>query len=166
MQKPALSGQYYNTPAFRSLPLESVLSLVESVACSVSRDPSPFGLALAERLRSGKRVPVAGRKAPSELRRAERIPLAIPVFVRGVDQRGNDFLEFTTALNVSNGGVLLATRQKLPRFTRVSLEVPSAPLPHLTSSPHFVRTREARLVRLAASNGCNLWGLKFTRPLK
>ena len=92
--------------------------------------------------------------------------MAIPVFVRGVDQRGKEFLEFTTALNVSKGGVLLAIRQDLPRSSRVSLEIPSAPLPQLAVSPHFVRTLQARLVRLAASNGCYLWGLKFTRPLK
>ncbi len=108
----------------------------------------------------------AGRKPAHELRRWERIPLAIPIFVRGVDQAGNEFLEFTTALNVSSGGALLAIRRDLSRSTRVSLEIPAAPLPRLKAAPRFVRTLEARLLRLASSNGCNLWGLKFARPVK
>ena len=109
---------------------------------------------------------VAEQKAVAELRRWERLPLGIPVFVRGMDRRGKGFLEFTTALNVSNGGALLAIRQDLPRLSRVSLEIPSAPVPSMSAIPHFVRTREARLVRLAASNGCYLWGLKFNRAIK
>ncbi len=111
-------------------------------------------------------VPLTTAKSASELRRFERIPLAIPVFVRGRDRQGKEFLEFTTALNVSSGGVLLATRQDMPRSSRVVLEVPAAPVPASARTPKFVRSAEARLVRLAHSNGCHLWGLKFTRPLK
>jgi len=108
---------------------------------------------------------VAKRKA-AEMRKAERIALAIPVFLRGVDERGKEFLEFTTALNVSRGGALLATRRRLADATSVSLEIPSAPLPQMAHMPRFVRSLDGEPVRLAHANGCYLWGLKFTRPIE
>jgi PilZ domain len=91
--------------------------------------------------------------------------LSIPVFVRGVDQDGKEFLEFATALNISAGGILLATRRSLPRSTSLSLEIPVAPLPPDTVSPHSVRSLKARLVRITHGERCHLLGLKFTRSL-
>ena len=104
-------------------------------------------------------------KAGPERRKYQRLPLSIPVFVRGVDQDGKEFLEFATALNISAGGVLLATRRSLPRSTNLSLEIPVAPLPPNTVSPQSVRTLKARLVRITHDERCHLLGLKFTRPL-
>ena len=104
-------------------------------------------------------------KSASERRKHQRLPLSIPVFVRGVDQDGKDFLEFATALNISGGGVLLATRRSLPRSTSLSLEIPVAPLPANTVSPQSVRSLKARLVRITHGERCHLLGLKFTRPL-
>ncbi len=101
----------------------------------------------------------------SERRRWQRIPLAIPVFVRGIKEGGEGFVEFTTALNLSAGGALLATRRYLPPSSRVSLEIPTAPLPRLAFPPRFVRTIKARVLRVAHSNGGTLSSLRFTRPL-
>ncbi len=109
---------------------------------------------------------MAGRKPDREKRRWERLPLAIPVFVRGINGQGKEFVEFTTALNVSAGGVLLAIRQNLTRSSLVSLEIPSAPLPRAPVLPNFVRTVQARLIRVAYSNGCNVCGLRFPRPIR
>jgi len=72
---------------------------------------------------------VTGQRGRRERRRFDRLPLAVPLFVRGVDEVGNEFLEFANALNISAAGVLLAVRRTLPRFSRVSLEIPSAPWP-------------------------------------
>jgi len=48
------------------------------------------------------------RKKPEIERRSwPRLPLAIPVFVRSRDEKGKEFLEFATALNVSAGGALI-----------------------------------------------------------
>lgn len=99
-----------------------------------------------------------------ERRRHERIPLAIPVFIRGSDAEGKEFLEFATALNISAGGALLATRRYLPRFARLSLEIPSAPLPRI-SLPRAVRRLQARLLRATVLDGYQLWNLKFSTPL-
>ena len=39
-------------------------------------------------------------------RQWERLPLAIPVFVRGIEPSGKQFIEFATALDISVGGAL------------------------------------------------------------
>lgn len=96
-------------------------------------------------------------------RRWQRIPLAIPVFVRGVDGEGREFLEFATALNISAGGALVAMRRQLPRCTKLSLEIPVAPVPIVM--PKTVRRLRARLVRVNMHDGYQLWGLKFAATL-
>lgn len=108
---------------------------------------------------------MAPRRAFVERRKNERIPLAVPVFVRGKGSDRKEFLEFATALNVSAGGALLATRRMLPRLTSVALEVPSAPMPRTKVLPKGVRRVRARLLRVTVVDGFQLWGIKFRTPL-
>jgi len=108
---------------------------------------------------------VAPRRASVERRKNERVPLAVPVFVRGKDAEGKEFLEFATTLNISGGGALLATRRLLPRVTTIALEVPSAPMPRTRVLPRAVRRLRARLLRVTVVNGYQLWGLKFSSSL-
>ncbi len=100
-----------------------------------------------------------------ERRLWQRLPLAIPVFLSGTDEHGKEFREFTTALNVSAGGALLATRRYLPLFSRVSLEIPSPPFPRVGIGSDFVRNMKARLVTVTPSQQCYLCGLRFSHPL-
>ena len=104
-------------------------------------------------------------KSGSERRKHQRLPLSIPVFVRGIDQDGKEFLEFATALNISAGGILLATRRSLPRSTNLALEIPVAPLPPNSITPQSVRSLKAKLIRITHGERCHLLGLKFHRPL-
>jgi hypothetical protein len=101
----------------------------------------------------------------AEKRRWDRLPVAIPVFVRGVDNQGKQFLEFATALNISAGGALLATRRSLPPSAIVSLEIPCAPMPPASVLPQCARELRAKLVRVTHASQCHLVGLKFSRPL-
>jgi len=94
-----------------------------------------------------------------------RLPLAIPVFVRSRDDKGKEFLEFATALNVSAGGALVAVRRSLPQSSQVLLEIPSAPLVAAACLPKASRTLRARAVRVSHAEGYHLLGLKFSRPL-
>ena len=105
-------------------------------------------------------------KAPIvERRRWPRLPLAIPVFVRGRVEHQKEFLEFATALNVSAGGMLVAVRHALPSEEEISLEIPSAPLAALANLPRAARHLRAKALRIDHSNTYNLVGLKFSRPL-
>jgi len=89
----------------------------------------------------------------------------VPVFVRGVDRQGREFVEFCTLLNECAGGALLAIRRALRRRSRVSLEMPSAPVLASVRSRRTVRTLKARVVRIVPVDGWSLCGLQFVRPL-
>lgn len=99
----------------------------------------------------------------AERRRWERLKVTIPVFVRGTDKQGKEFVEFTSMLNVSAGGGLIVMRHGAmsPR-ARISVEVPTAPWPQSESG---VKTFQGKLVRVRAESGYYLAALRFTRPL-
>ncbi len=105
------------------------------------------------------------RNPQIERRKWIRLPLAIPMFVRSRDEKGKEFLEFATALNVSAGGALVAVRRSLPLSAQVSLEIPSAPLASAAALPKAYRIVRARSVRVTHAEGYHLIGLKFSHPL-
>ncbi len=100
----------------------------------------------------------------AERRQWPRLPLAIPVFIKGRAAE-KDFLEFSTALNVSAGGMLVAVRHSFLPEEEVSLEIPSAPLVALNSLPRAVRTLRANALRMVHADAYNLVALRFSRPL-
>jgi len=108
---------------------------------------------------------VIARKVANERRKWTRLPLAIPVFVRSRDDKGKEFLEFATAVNVGAGGMLVAMRRSLPASSQVLLEIPSAPLAALASMRHASRSLRAKALRTSHAEGYYLMGLKFSRPL-
>jgi PilZ domain len=110
-------------------------------------------------IRLGRRKPV------SERREWPRLPLAIPVFVRGRDHAGKDFLEFATALNISAGGALVAVHRALRPAAQVSLEIPSAPLAESAPAQKNSRNLRGKIVRVNHAEGYSLIGLKFRRPV-
>jgi PilZ domain-containing protein len=116
----------------------------------------------SKELRTGMPMPPKG----TERRKHQRLPLSIPVFVRGKDDAGKDFLEFATALNISAGGALLASRRSLPKSSSLSLEIPVAPLPTDSISAHSIRSLKAKLIRVSPGEKYHLLGLKFTRAIQ
>src|SRR5438477_5096128 len=112
-----------------------------------------------------ERGPTAANRPTAERRRWVRLSLAIPVFVRGVDGQGREFVEFCTLLDESAGGALLAIRKPLRCRSRVSLEMPVAPALRNVNFRQTVRMLRARVVRIMPVDGWNLCGLQFVRPL-
>jgi hypothetical protein len=110
-------------------------------------------------------VRVKGQIRSEERRRWPRLPLAIPVFVRGRAETDKEYLEFATALNVSAGGMLVAVRRSIPAAAHLLLEIPSAPLAALASLPSVARNLRARVLRLSHAEGFNMVAVKFARPL-
>ena len=108
---------------------------------------------------------MAARIPQHERRKWRRLPLAIPVFVRGRDDNGKEFLEFATALNVSAGGALVAVQRNLPASGRISLEIPSGHMADLPGMPKATRRLPAKLVHIQPASQYNLIGLRFSRPL-
>ncbi len=100
-----------------------------------------------------------------ERRRWQRLPVAVPVFVRGADSTGKEFIEFATALNISAGGALVAMRRFFPASSDVSLEFPAAPVPENRLIPQSSRNLAGDIIRVVNSDRCDLWGVRFRRPL-
>jgi hypothetical protein len=105
------------------------------------------------------------KKLSQERRKWQRLPLAIPLFIRCRDENGKDVLEFATALNVSAGGMLVAVRRMLPAAAHYSLEIPGAPIPDAKILPQPSRLLRARRVRVVHAKDYHLVGLKFSRAL-
>jgi hypothetical protein len=121
---------------------------------------------LQERMAGTKpRLSSRRKRGIKERRGSQRIPLAIPIFVRGVDERGKEFLEFTTTLNISGGGVLLVMRRSLPVASKILLEIPAAPVPKVAAAPQFVRNLQAHIVRVIFSEPSYVWALQLAQPL-
>jgi hypothetical protein len=101
-----------------------------------------------------------------ERRRSERLPVGVPVFVRGLDEKQQPFVEFTTAWNISSHGALVATKRFLPLSTPVVLHVPSAPLPPKTLAAAHAQALNATPVYVKKNELMYLTGLEFSKPLK
>lgn len=106
---------------------------------------------------------MSGKKV-KECRRWPRLSLAIPVFVRGLDQERREFLEFGSILNVSAGGVLLAIRKRLWRNSRIWLEMPVGI--GVEVREHIQRRLRARVLRISLTEGGYLYAAQFYSPLK
>jgi hypothetical protein len=99
-----------------------------------------------------------------ERRQWPRLPIAIPVFIRGSDARGSEFLDFGTILNISAGGALFASRQHLLRGARVSLEIPVV-LAGGTIAKDGKRKFRARVLRTGSRNHFYRYAARFHSPL-
>ncbi len=119
---------------------------------------------MQEKLLSEKQVTIMAPQG-DDRRRWERLPVAVPVFVRGADKEGKEYLEFATALNLSAGGALVAMRRYFPASRELSLEFPAAPIAEEKLLSGSARTLAAQLVRVVNSERCDLWALQFARPL-
>lgn len=117
------------------------------------------------RKKVAQRTKVDGTNVQRERRKWPRLALAIPVFVRSRGENNKDLLEFATVLNVSAGGALVAVRRSLPLSSRVSLEIPSAPLVPTTRLPKASRMLRAQAVSITHADGYHLVGFQFAQPL-
>ena len=100
----------------------------------------------------------------AERRDWDRLPITIPFFVRGSKSNGEKVLEFANALDISAGGVLLATQRYVEPNTHITLEVPTA-LASKAHLPHSVSRLEATVLRCTPERQHFLLALQFEKPL-
>jgi hypothetical protein len=104
------------------------------------------------------------QKEKHERRKWYRLPLSIPFFMRGNRATGEEFLEFASALNLSAGGVLLASRKYVDAGTSVKLEIPVA-LVNKAQLPRSVSLLGATVLRCTPDRQYFLLGMEFKTPL-
>ena len=99
-------------------------------------------------------------------RRSPRIRLQVPLFLRGSDVSGVDFVELTKTLNISALGACIASTHVLQQDQVVHLTVP-APSPTSTGLvPTETPPIVARVLRQESAGDMHLFGLEFLRPLE
>jgi hypothetical protein len=64
-----------------------------------------------------------------ERRRERRVPLHLPMLVRGKDRSGEIFEERTSSVNLCRGGAAFATRVALELGSHVEIIIPVPPAP-------------------------------------
>ena len=102
----------------------------------------------------------------SSTRRSPRIRLQVPVFVRGTDASGSEFIELTKTLNISAFGACIASQHILRITQIVHLTIP-APSPASSSLvPSETPPISARVLRQDLVGEARLFGLEFLRPLE
>jgi hypothetical protein len=99
-------------------------------------------------------------------RRSPRIRLQIPVFVRGTDAFGAEFIELTKTLNISAFGACIACQHVLRPNQSVQLTIPT---PSPATPPGLVPSETppiiARVLRQNTVGETRLFGLEFVHPL-
>lgn len=106
-----------------------------------------------------------GLEVPST-RHSPRIRLQIPVFVRGTDASGTEFIELTKTLNISAFGACITSQHILRANQTVQLTIP-APSPASNSLvPSETPPILARVLRQNMAGDMRLFGLQFIHPLE
>ena len=100
-----------------------------------------------------------------ERRRFQRINLQIPLFVRGKDAYGEQFLELAKTLDISGLGAYVTCPRPLAIVDFVTLTIPA---PSITSSalvPAGMSPIQARVRRQREAGDVHLVGLEFLKPI-
>ena len=100
-----------------------------------------------------------------ERRRFPRIRLQVPLFIRGTDRDGLEFLELAKTVDISCHGARLLSHRPLQPNEIVSITVP-APLPRSSEfgecgTPPF----PARVRRLEFNEDVGMAAVEFLKPL-
>ncbi len=106
------------------------------------------------------------RLKSSSTRRSPRLRLQVPVFIRGTDASGAEFVELTKTVNISANGACIACIHALRLEQIVHLTIP-APSPASSSLvPSETPPITAKVLRHSAIGDMRLFGLDFIRPLE
>lgn len=100
-----------------------------------------------------------------EHRRSPRISLQVPLFVRGRDPLGEQFIELGKTLDISALGAFIASPRALEIKGFITLTIPA---PSITSSglvPAGMAPIQAKVKRQQEAGDVYLVGVEFLKPL-
>ena len=105
------------------------------------------------------------RLGSTERRRSPRIRLQVPIFMRGKDSSGAEFLELCKTLDISATGAFLACTRLLRLDHTVSLTIPAPSSASFLGLPPETPPFTARVRRQHATGNVHLIGVEFLKPL-
>jgi c-di-GMP-binding flagellar brake protein YcgR len=103
--------------------------------------------------------------ATAERRQAYRLHLQVPMFMRGTDAYGEEFVDLAKTLDISSGGAYLTSPRALAKAALITLTVPA---PSVSSSglvPASMAPIHARVLRQKEVGDVHLIGVQFLKPL-
>ena len=98
-------------------------------------------------------------------RRFQRIRLQVPLFIRGRDAHGEQFIEIAKTLDISALGAFLTCPRALMINQVITLTIPA---PSITSSalvPSGMAPIQARVKRQHEAGDVHLVGVEFLKPI-
>ena len=63
--------------------------------------------------------------AVEDKREYYRLPIRVPIFIKGIDKNGQEFFELTHTINVSASGACFITKQELQPFLDLTVSIPA-----------------------------------------
>jgi c-di-GMP-binding flagellar brake protein YcgR len=98
-----------------------------------------------------------------ERRRERRVPVQLPIVIRGIDRGGEKFEERTASVNVCRGGAAFATRFGLDLGGRLEINIPVIPS---AAEPDAEFSTHGRVVHIDAGieDGKAIVGVEFIGP--
>jgi c-di-GMP-binding flagellar brake protein YcgR len=76
-----------------------------------------------------------------------RLPLRVPVFIKGIDRNGDEFFELTQTVNVSASGACLFTKRDIANSTDLLVSIPAPVIPEAGVSEDHDFKFPAKVVR-------------------
>src|SRR5262245_10342204 len=103
--------------------------------------------------------------SPAERRRSPRIHLQVPLFLRGIDDAGSEFVDLTKTIDISAAGAYLASRRILHtnQLLRITIPVSSESFSGLI--PAETPPIQARVRRVSEAGDTRLVGVEFLKAL-
>ena len=102
----------------------------------------------------------------SSTRRSPRIRLQVPVFLRGTDVSGVEFIELTKTLNISSTGACITSTHILRPDQTIHLTIPAPSASSSSLVPSETPPIVARVLRQESAGEMRLFGLEFLRTLE
>jgi hypothetical protein len=101
-----------------------------------------------------------------QTRATSRIRIQIPVFLRGYDAKGTEFIELTRTLNISARGACIASSHILRPGQTVHLTVPAPATTTSSLVPSETPPIAAKVRRQQTLGDLKVFGLEFLRSLE
>jgi|SRR5579872_5111531 len=102
----------------------------------------------------------------SERRQSSRIRLQIPLFLRGSDDSGAEFIDLTKTLDVSSTGACVLTRRTLQIGQIVRITIPVSTEQGSGLIPAETPPIQARVRRAGEIGEAHTVGVEFLKPLE
>jgi hypothetical protein len=102
----------------------------------------------------------------AQSRASSRIRIQIPVFLRGSDAKGLEFIELTRTLNISARGACIVSAHLLRVNQTVQLTIPAPPPSNSSLVPSETPPILAKVRRHELLGDLRVFGLEFLRSLE